>query len=457
LSDLAHIPADRELSDRVTWLIKLRWAWLVAAVVIIVVANLWLGGALPLAALWVTLSLVMLYNLIFSLIAYRLVGPSSPYEVYARLINLQIILDLVALTAVLHFTGGLENPFSAFYVILVVAGSILMTKRDSYIYAAIATLLWVGLLLLEAYGILPHHNLTGFRLPYRYQEPIHVVSESVVLFGVNFAAAYFSSGVVSQLRASERLFYESNAACELRAGELARLNARLRELDHTRTLFIRLVTHELRAPVAAIQSYLRLILDGYVPAARFTEIITKAEQRAREQLDLIADLLDLARITEPREEDRPRPVDVAAVLHDVVDLMQPHADDKGLTLTCDIAEQPLQVLATGDHVRQVWTNLISNAIKYTPDKGQVAVLLKREDDMVRGEVRDTGIGMKPEDIEHIFENFYRAEAAKAMAQHSTGLGLSIVKGIMDRYHGRVWVESQVGVGSTFYFELPSAS
>jgi len=456
LGDLTHIPADRELSDRVTWLIKLRWAWLVAAVVIVVVANLVLGGALPLPPIWVTLALVMFYNLIFSLIAYRLVGPSSPYEVYARLIHIQIILDLVALTAILHFTGGLENPFSAFYVILVVAGSILMTKKASYMYATIATLLWVGLLVLEAYGVLPHHNLPGFRLPFRYREPIHVVAESVVLLGVNFAAAYFASGVVTQLRASERLFYESNTACELRAGELARLNARLRELDHTRTLFIRLVTHELRAPVAAIQSYLRLILDGYVPAERFTEIIAKAEQRARDQLDLIGDLLDLARIAEPREEDKPRLVDVSAVLRDVIDMMQARAENKNLTMTCEIADQPLHTMATEEHIRQLWTNLISNAIKYTPENGQVTVVLRQEGDMVHGHVQDTGIGMTPEDVERVFENFYRTEAAKAMAQHGTGLGLSIVKGIIDRYHGRVWVESQVGVGSTFYFELPAA-
>jgi len=456
LSELTHIPADRELSDRVRWLIRLRWVWLVAAVVTIVVGNYWLGGVLPLVGLWVTLAAVAAYNLVFALISYRLVGPSSPYEVYARLINIQIILDLVALTVVLHFSGGLENPFSAFYVILVVAGSILMTKRDSYVYAAIATLLWVGLLVLEAYGILPHHNLVGFRLPGRYRELVHIFAEAVVMAGTTFVAAYFASGVVTQLRASERLFYESNAACEVRAGELARLNSRLRELDHTRSLFIRLVTHELRAPVAAIQSYMRLILDGYVPAERFTEIVSKAEQRAREQLDLIADLLDLARISEPREEDRPRVVDAAASLRDVLDLMQARAQDKSLSMTCEVAKQPLKVMATEDHVRQLWTNLISNAIKYTPERGQVKVVLRQEGDMVRGEVHDTGIGIKPEDIERIFENFYRAEAAKAMSQHSTGLGLSIVKGIVERYQGRVWVESQVGVGSTFFFEIPAA-
>lgn len=456
MSDSTRVQADRELAERVRWLIKLRWLALIAAVLIVIVADVWLGGILPLASLLVTLGCVGTYNLVFGVIAHRLVGSSSPQDVYARLINTQIILDLIALTVMLHYGGGIENPFSALYVILVVVGSILMTRRDSFTYAALATLLWVGLLLAEASGIVPHYNLVGFRASVRHRELIQLVAESMVLAGINFMAAYFSSRVVSQLRASEKQLYDSNMACEVRAGELARLNERLRELDHTRSLFIRLVTHELRAPVAAIQSYLRLILDGYVPEERFSEIIAKAEQRAREQLDLIADLLDLAHINEPRGEDQPHRVDVAAVLNDVLDLMQARVERKSLILTREIEDRPLEVLATEEHVRQLWTNLVSNAIKYTPDKGCVDVSLCRKGDVVHGFVRDTGIGIKSEEMGQVFQNFFRGEAAKAMAQHGTGLGLSIIKGIIDRYRGRVWFESQVGVGTTFYFELPAA-
>jgi signal transduction histidine kinase len=101
-------------------------------------------------------------------------------------------------------------------------------------------------------------------------------------------------------------------------------------------------------------------------------------------------------------------------------------------------------------------NLISNAIKYTPEGGRVLVTFRRQDGMVRGMVQDTGIGMSPEEAGHVFETFYRTEAAKAMSHHGTGLGLSIVQGIVQRYGGRIWVESEVGQGSTFYFELPAA-
>jgi len=498
VSDILRIPVDRELSYRVRWLIRLRWAALLLATVLTLVGNRWLEGILPLGALWGVLIAIAAYNFAFWVVSSRLVSQAAPYESHVLLLPIQVITDLIALTALFHFSGGLENPFSPYYLLVIVVGSLLTTRRASYLYATIATVLWVGLLVGEATGVLPHHNLVGFRLAARYREPLHIASEIFVLASASFGVAFFSSSIIERLRKGEQQLYEANAACEIRAaelselnkrlqeanascelraaeladlslrlqeanascefraGELDRLNRRLQEMDRTRSLFIRLVTHELRAPVAAIQSYLRLILDGYVPQERTQEIVAKAEQRARDQLDLIGDLLDLARIQEPKDKVLPEPVDIVAILRDVVDLMQARAHDKSLSLSMDVPPEFPRVLANVEHVRQVWTNLISNAIKYTPDGGKVMVSLKEEDGKIRGAVQDTGIGIAPEEQERIFEDFYRTEAAKAMAHHSTGLGLSIVKGIMERYGGRIWLTSKVGEGSTFFFELPKA-
>lgn len=454
MSEILHIPVDRELGERVHWLVTLRWLILALAAGAGLVGGHWLGGVLPLNRLWVTLVLLTLCNAIFWIITKRLVSRLTPCASHSILMHAQIGLDLLALTAVLHYSGGIENPFSVYYLLPVVIGSILMTRRASYLYATLATLLWIGLLLLEATGVLPHYNLTGFRLPVRYRQPAHIVAESFVLATATFATAYLASGIVERLREGERQLYLANASCELRAAELAELNRRLQELDRTRTLFIRLVTHELRAPVAAIQSYLQLILQGYVPEERLHEILSKAEQRARDQLDLIADLLDLARLGEPLDEAKTEPVDIAAVLQDILDMMQARLQDRAQRLQVDVQSNLPTVQAKEEHVRQVWVNLISNAIKYTPEGGDITVKLWQEEDGVHGLVRDTGIGISPEEQAHVFENFYRTEAAKAMARHGTGLGLSIVRGIMERYGGRIWLESEVGKGTTFFFVLP---
>jgi len=456
LSEILHIPVDRELSERARWLITLRWLTLTIAAAVVLLANHWLGNVLLAPALWGTLVGIAGYNILFWILFRRLERRASPHSSYVALMHAQVLTDLLALTTLLHFSGGLENPFSLYYVLLVLISSILMTKRASYLYATAATAIWVTLLVLEAIGWLPHYNLVGFRSPTRYQQPGHIIAESFVLGSANFIVAYLASSIIERLREGEKQLYEANASCELRAAELSRLNARLQELDRTRSLFMRLVTHELRAPVAAIQSYLRLILDGYVPEERLHEIIAKAEQRARDQLELIGDLLDLARLQEPKDEKEVEPTDLVAILHDVLDMMQARLQDKGLHLEVSLEPDIPPVAASKEHVKQVWINLISNAIKYTPSGGHITVMVECEGDMVRGAVKDTGIGISPEEQERIFDTFYRTEAAKAMERHGTGLGLTIVKGIMERYKGRVWVESQVGQGSTFYFEFPRA-
>ncbi|MHB0856859.1 MAG: sensor histidine kinase [Anaerolineae bacterium] len=454
MSKILDIPLDRTLNDRVRWLIRLRWLTVALAASMALLGNHWLGGVLPVAPLWGTFLGIAVYNVGTWFVAKDLAARGAPAQSYASFMHVQVISDLVALTILLHFSGGLENPFSTYYVLLVAIGSILTNRRAAYLYAGTATVLWIGLLVLEAEQVLPHYNLVGFRLAGRYRETSHIVAESFVLGTANLGVAYLASGIIERLRQGEEQLYEANSSCELRAGELAALNARLQELDHTRSLFIRLVTHELRAPVAAIQSYLRLILDGYVPAERQTEIVAKAEARARDQLDLIGDLLDLARVQEIR--DKPSaPVDALAVLRDVVDMMQARAQDKRLTLTVSVAPDVPRVRASEEHLKQVWTNLVSNAIKYTPEGGNITVRLESERGNVRGIVQDTGIGMTPEETCRLCETFFRTEAAKAMAHHGTGLGLSIVKGILDRYGGRLWVESEVNRGSTFSFELPA--
>jgi len=271
----------------------------------------------------------------------------------------------------------------------------------------------------------------------------------------NFGVAYLASNIVTRLREGERALFAANSACELRAAELRELNQRLQDVDRSRAQFIRLVTHELRAPVAAIRSYLRLILDGYVEPDRLMEIVAKSEQRAADQLDLIEDLLDLARVREPRA-DALKPVDMAAVLHDVMDLMAARVEEKNLAVKVDVRPGRMVVVADEAQMKQVWMNLVSNAVKYTPAGGRVVISLSVGNGTVCGAVEDTGIGIKPEDLPKIFEDFYRTETAKQMSRQGTGLGLSIVRGVVEHYGGTLSVDSEYGVGSTFRFTLPQA-
>jgi signal transduction histidine kinase len=264
--------------------------------------------------------------------------------------------------------------------------------------------------------------------------------------------------VVNQGLERRRLSQEARRlqAIEAEARQLAEEKARLEEIDRAKTSFVRLVTHELRAPVAAIQSYLKLILDGYVPPEKQPEIIEKAEARAREQLALIADLLELGRLQEVRARDPVGLVHLDDVLRKVVEQFEGQVAQKDLRLSVDIACNLPLVRAVPDQLKSVWTNLISNAVKYTPPGGAVEVSLHCGDGQMVGRVRDTGIGISAEAQSRLFTEFFRADNAKAFSRQGTGLGLAIVKRIIEDAGGRIWVESELGQGSTFTFVLPVA-
>lgn len=454
MSTLAEIAIGRHAIGRARWLSGLRWSALTLIALAILLGDHLMDTVLPTRAIRAVLVAILLYNGLFWWLTKWLTRRGVAVRTLTALLRAQILCDLVALTVLLHFSGGIENPFSVYYLLIIAMGSILLTRRDSYMLAILASLLWAGLLLLEAEGIVPHYNLRGFRLPVRYREWDHIIAEILVLSSAAFFISYLASTLTQRLRENERQLQEANLACELRAEELAQLNLRLQELDRSRIMFIRLVTHELRAPVAAIQSYLRLILEGYVPQERLLEIVAKAEQRANDQLDLISDLLDLVRLREPEREETFEPCDLASVLEDVLDLMQARIQDKQLQVQVEVEPDLPHAEARAEHAKQIWTNLVSNAIKYTPEGGKVRIALRREGDMLRGVVEDTGIGIAPEDQERIFEQFYRTERAKSMSRQGTGLGLSIVRGLVERYGGEITVSSVVDQGTTFTFSLP---
>jgi signal transduction histidine kinase len=257
------------------------------------------------------------------------------------------------------------------------------------------------------------------------------------------------------------LLREANAECRSRRDELERLNGelalanrKLRELEDVRAQFTLLTTHELRAPVAAIQSYLKLILEGYVPQAKVRETLEKAERRAMEQLALIADLLELGRIGSADARGLVQPVQVEKLLLEQVEFLAGNAKERHITVETRIGADLPPVVANPDQIKSLWNNLISNAIKYNREGGRVTVTLAAEGDRLIASVQDTGIGIPPEAMSRLFSEFFRADNAKAQSRMGTGLGLSIVKEIIERAGGQITVESEMNVGTTFHFWAP---
>jgi two-component system phosphate regulon sensor histidine kinase PhoR len=233
----------------------------------------------------------------------------------------------------------------------------------------------------------------------------------------------------------------------------------LRRLERTRQDFVANASHELKTPLASIKAYTETLLDW---ALTDDTVNVRFLKRIDEQADrlnlLILDLLSLARLDSGEEFFEHGPLCLVPVLEACVELHRGRAESKNLSLAFqppgELADDAI-VLADEEAVRQIFDNLIDNAIKYTPDGGSVRVTCYHDGEFVTAEVVDTGIGIPREDQSRIFERFYRVDKARSRELGGTGLGLSIVKHLVQTMGGQIEVSSRVGSGSRFTIFLPA--
>jgi PAS domain S-box-containing protein len=228
------------------------------------------------------------------------------------------------------------------------------------------------------------------------------------------------------------------------------------EADRAKSEFVSNVSHELRTPMTAIKGYTDLIHGGAVGPInenqeKFLRIIKNNADRLTA---LINDLLDISRVETGRVRFEPRPLQIGDVIADVVNALAMPAEAKNHTLTYEVVAGLPDVIGDRNRLNQVLTNLVGNAIHYTPTGGRIEVSAYLVEGAIRVDVSDTGIGIAPEDLGRIFERFYRADDPLVQEAAGTGLGLSIARMFIEMHGGRVWVESEEGRGSTFTFILP---
>jgi signal transduction histidine kinase len=217
------------------------------------------------------------------------------------------------------------------------------------------------------------------------------------------------------------------------------------------------LTHELRSPLASVQHSLEMILQGYTKtdAELHEQMLILAQDRTKTMLERVNDFLRLGAVTYAKTERKPHPVSLLDVLERLAPEIRVRARWEAVNLHFDVPDSLPLVTATDEDLEHLLSNLVNNAIKYTHPGGSVTVSLKNENGNVVGIVADTGIGIASEELEHIFDEFYRTESARDKAQ-GTGLGLSIVKRVVDLYNGHIHVESELGHGSRFIFTFPAA-
>jgi len=229
-------------------------------------------------------------------------------------------------------------------------------------------------------------------------------------------------------------------------------------LANTRIMLAHILSvcsHDLKAPLAAVQSYLQVILGGFVGELneKQREMLSRSCVRIAEFIEMIDNILDISRFEVGAVEMEE--LSLPEVVRDSIEMLRPLAEEKKLNFTLDLPQDMPKTKGLATRLKQVVTNLIGNAIKFTPSPGEISVKLKEDDGYLRVEVADTGAGISSEELPKIFDDFYRGVAGDTEAR-GTGLGLSISKKIIEAHGGRIWAESpcpETGRGSKFIFAL----
>lgn len=475
------LPAAAELIGRIAWLIRLRWVAVAGVALFLEVARRLFPVQLAVAPLWAILICLGVYNAVLWLVAWHLRGvpagrivdrfrplvrvllpraiwnlePEGQAAQAAVFANVQISLDLLALAALLHFAGGIENPFIFFFVFHSVIAAILLSRRASYLQTGLGFFLISLVAVGEATGVLAHYPLDGVWRAGAYREPLLVGAQLFVLGTTLFLAVYMGGTIAAHLRGREREVLELSEEVERRASMLEGAYRRLAELERAKSAYMRKVAHELRRPIGAVQTTLRVVLEGAAGGLEdpTRQLVARAEKRVDELSQLTDDLLALSRAREAGAAVEDAPVDLAALVAEAVADQAARAAAGGVDVSLT-TPAGLLVLGDGDGLRQLVGNLLANAIRYTPRGGRVVVSLAEAAAGAWLEVADSGIGIPPEDQARVFDEFFRAANAREFARDGTGLGLAIVRAVVDRHGGELQVESAPGTGSRFTVILP---
>lgn len=227
----------------------------------------------------------------------------------------------------------------------------------------------------------------------------------------------------------------------------------LKRLERVRTEFLGNVSHELRTPIFAIQGYLETLLDGAIDDKKVnTSFVEKAIHHSQNLNNLLNDLIDISMIESGEMRLSFRYFKIYDFLLQIINEYKPQADKKNLGLLLQPFNENLQLFGDRNKLKQVFDNLIQNAIKYT-ESGEIIISINENENFAEITVQDTGIGIPKNDIERIFERFYRVDKDRSRAVGGTGLGLAIVKHIVEAHESKVYVKSELGKGSQFSFKL----
>lgn len=437
----------RDLIARVRWAIRLRWFFVGGCTVAGAVIGLLQNAALSALLLGGVAAALTAANLIYARQAQRSDAVCVGALELRRICKVQVLGDYLALAVVVYALGSLETPVMFLVLPNLVLAALFLTRSESLAIALGGLLLMVLPLALEQAGILPAVSLfAGGVKQALLADRVYLGGYLLLFAAIVLVCWYLVSEITAKLIRNEL--------------ELEASYQDMVRLDEEKTRAMVQGTHELKAPLAAIKSYVYTLRDGYageLPAKAKTLVLRIGDRCDR----LMGKITDIIRLSNLKSYvftgEQFRPLALEPALREVVEEARPLAEARQVQLRLRAALDGVAVAATGEHLKTLFENLVSNGINYSHTGGSVEVEAGCDGDTARVIVRDHGIGIPAAALPHVFDEHYRSRNAVAHYEHGTGLGLPIVRATARLLGAAIHIDSREGEGTAVSVDLPLAA
>jgi len=424
------------------WFIRIRWMAIFFLVIATIIFRFFFNVPIQDKDIFILAAGLLVLNFLHYSILKNIVKKDSKVLTWIkREIHFQIITDLIILTLVLHFSGGIENPVLIFYFFHMIIASSIFSAKASYFHMSFALIL-VGLLaFFECYGIIPHYHLACFANNDLYQNRFFIYGAGIVYIAASIFLVSLTRMIISRSIKIEETYVKTNLQLEKK--------------DKLKNEYVLRVTHDIKGHIAAIISCLSVLKNGISGPLNDeqSEFINRAYDRTQSLADFIQDLLNLTR-KRLKKDTEFEEFSLRETINKVVSSVQVLAKEKSIEFNALIVNSVQNIIGDPYTIEELYSNLLFNAVKYTPEKGRIELLVRNINDQVVTEISDSGIGIPAEEISKVFDEFYRASNVRKDFRTGSGLGLSIVKQIVENHKGRILVQSEVGLWTKFVFTLP---
>ncbi|MDP2913129.1 MAG: ATP-binding protein [Candidatus Omnitrophota bacterium] len=434
---------EENLLERSFWLIRLRWIAITGVILTLLAVERILKIPLPTLSFCIIIAILVAYNLAFTVLLWRAreTWALSQFSAIKIIANLQILLDLICLAALMHFSGGIENPFIFYFIFHMIIAGILLSRRAAFLQATFAAALFLVIISLEYTGVLKHYCLQGFIIQDQHRNLLYIGGISFVFISTLYIAVYMATSISKRLRERE-------------AG-LAEANALLNEKDRIKSEYVLRVTHDVKEHLSAIQSCVETVAAGITGQLNVKQanLLKRADERTAKLMSFVRKLLEITRIKLSREIEF-TDFSIKKAIEDAINFTDAKSKNKSIIVKTSIAPGVDIIRGAQVYIEETIANLLANSVKYTPEGGRIDIALEDRGADVLIRITDTGIGIPKDEIGKVFDEFYRATNARLAEKSGTGLGLSIAKQVVARHGGKIWVESEEGRGASFSITLP---